>query len=157
MMSVSLSGGKFSFVATLCAIFGACQLTTGCTHGAPFGFSGMNETAIAVLIMCLIDMIFNPESPSKRANDAIDEAMAATGESCEAFFKCLEVKGKSCADEVDALKDQIGKVGGKTGACQSFLGEAAMEPRFTKTPFRAGMFTSVLEQLDHVRLHMQML
>lgn len=152
MMSVSLSGGKFSFVATLCAIFGACQLTTGCTKGAPFGFSGMNETAIAVLIMCVIDLVFNPESPSRRANGAIDEAMAATGDACSSFFTCLSGKG-----DVAELKTHIGAVGGKTGQCQGFLGEAAMEPRFTKTPFRTQMFTSVLEQLDHVRLHMEML
>merc|ERR1719387_2122582 len=106
---------------------------------------GMVGNIMAIVFVCSCQFFMAIDRASNLCISEMDEAFKAERDAFKAFFAHKDVTVP------------MGPVGGHLGAGGGYNGSAKIEPRMWRCPWKDGLYSSILAQLDQLRLDMLML
>jgi len=176
----------YGYIGCLAAAFGASVLVTPCSiwsttkrEDAAFeasfqhsAFQKIHETAIATIVMTLVDSVLAPKRASTMANDAIMEVLTTIDAGIIACFHKRNGDGTTFGGPIASRHEATGKqvfdiahrrpghILGLINEGASLVEEADKEPRFIRSPFQTKFFDDLfriakflranLSELEHV-------
>jgi hypothetical protein len=106
---------------------------------------GMVANIMAIVFVCSCQFFMAIDRASNLCISEMDEAFKAERDAFKAFFGHKDVTVP------------MGPVGGHLGAGGGYNGAAKIEPRMWRCAWKDGLYSSILAQLDQIRLDMLML
>merc|ERR1719498_1245369 len=113
--------------------------------GARGLWAGLVSNIMAIVFVCSCQFFMAIDRASNLCISELDEAFKAEREAFKAFFAHKDVTVP------------MGPVGGHLGAGGGYNGSAKIEPRMWRCPWKDGLYSEILAQLDQLKLDMLML
>merc|ERR1719316_1976023 len=113
--------------------------------GARALWVGMVGNIMAIVFVCSCQFFLALDKAANLCIMEMDEAFKGEREAFKAFFAHKDVTVP------------MGPVGGHLGSGAGYNASAKIEPRFWRAPWKSGLYSSIVAQLDQLRLDMLML
>merc|ERR1719333_1344358 len=144
------AGGPLLLPCLLVVALTPFRWVTACPEGdiaagARALWAGMVSNMMAIVFVCSCQFFMAIDRASNLAIMELDEAFKGERDAFKAFFAHKDVTVP------------MGPVGGHLGAGGGYNGSAKIEPRMWRCPWKDGLYSSILAQLDQLKLDMLML